>query len=307
MSGREDRPEEATDTQLDALLDAAAADLLGHLKATSDTGMLLSAFLGADQSTPNSPSAASSSPAITDGQTLITIRVLARDLDRAHALAHAHAFDRDLDRCVDLARAHALALDRVRALSLALARSLVGDLAHARDRALVGALDLALDRAHDRAHNRDLAHGLAHGLDRDLVRDLARALDRAQARARDLDHGLDLDHALALVRDLDLALGLVRALDLARALAHGLAQAHPGQPWAELRELAEGPVDVSGADLTQVDVSDLTVLSNVTWSDDTLWPAGARSRIRIHSWELRPGVYLVQGEDERGNANNTFR
>ncbi|MGW3820491.1 hypothetical protein [Streptomyces sp. NPDC005046] len=288
MSGPEDSPEEITDTQLDALLDTAAADLLRQLKATSDTGTLLSAFLEADQTAPSTPSTAITSPAIADGQTLITIRALDRALNRARSRARvlAHGRSNDLVRGLDLARELdfvgdlARELDLARNLALVRARALVRDFERENDRwpsddlPLVRALDLALDRDYDLA--RDLARdrlgddGTYTPFDqRDILRELALALDVA----------LVLDGALAL------------------------ALAHPEWPWAELRELAKGQVDASGSDLTQVDVSDITLLNNVIWSDDTLWPAGTKPRIRAQSRELRPGVYLVQGGTERKNAN----
>ncbi|MEU6555357.1 hypothetical protein ABZ915_34615 [Streptomyces sp. NPDC046915] len=337
MSGREDRPEEVTDTQLDALLDTAAADLLRQVKATSDTSTLLSAFLETNQTAPSTAPAASPAPAIPDGQTLITIRALDRVLDCARDRAYdlLRALDRGPapDSARDLARGLARTPALVRDLTSppALVRDFVRDLAHALAHAhdlaqspardLVGALlripDLARDR--DLAQARDLAFALARDLARDraLVHDdLLRVPDLDQDH-RDLAHGLVLKLARArrrvpdLVPYLDRALNRARnlalVLDLTHELTHALtlalALALPTWPWAELRELADGQVDASGADLTRVDVSDLTVLSNVIWSDDTLWPAGTRPRIRAHSDELRPGVYLVRGGNERENAN----
>ena len=61
-------------------------------------------------------------------------------------------------------------------------------------------------------------------------------------------------------------------------------------------------MDACGADLTRSDVTDLSLLTNIIWSDDTLWPPGAEPRIRARSQELRPAVYQVVAGTERESS-----
>jgi hypothetical protein len=58
-------------------------------------------------------------------------------------------------------------------------------------------------------------------------------------------------------------------------------------------------VDASGADLSALDLTDMTVLEGVTWTDETTWPPGMLERVRTRSREIRPGVYQVRGGSER--------
>ncbi len=189
----------------------------------------------------------------------------------------------------------------------------------ARARALAGALGLALNHACDltrdltnplalspgaRARARAGALGRARALRHARV--LVRILTGARASVRDLeaDHEIDLDRAVdlaaALVRDLTLTIappgarGLVLATDLVRCLQEAVG-------WA--KELVgrshEGEVDASGADLSALDLTDISVLVGVMWTEETAWPPGIGDQVRARSREIRPGVYRVCGGSER--------
>ncbi|WP_405600367.1 hypothetical protein OG741_21815 [Streptomyces sp. NBC_01410] len=303
MSNPEDMPEKLTDAQLDALLDSTGSDLLRYLQATSDTSTLLSAFLTADQTTLETPAALYDEWATRQAQAAIAIRALARGLDRVGNSAS------------DLDSALARALARARDFDHALPRDLVRALDNAFD------LDLKLD------HEVDLGRALDRA--RDHARELIRALDNAFDHARELALALQLeiDREVDLVRAFDLVSALgsarasardsARALDRARDLIDALSGAHDLLPnsdrtisvqsWHRLRKLAEGQVDASGADLRQTDVTDLSLLTNFIWSDETLWPPGTKQRIRVRSRELRPGVYLVRGGRSTRRGSKRFR
>lgn len=60
-------------------------------------------------------------------------------------------------------------------------------------------------------------------------------------------------------------------------------------------------VDVSGADLHQLDLPDLDVLDRVVWTEDTTWPAAVSGKVRARSEEIRPGVFQVRGSEPMGS------
>ncbi|WUI02833.1 hypothetical protein OHR68_13825 [Spirillospora sp. NBC_00431] len=117
-----------------------------------------------------------------------------------------------------------------------------------------------------------MAFDLTHDLDPALTRNLDLALDLT----RNLDRACDLDLDLVLARD--------RARDIARALA-------------------ALPVDASGADLTEVQVSDRAlgagVLDGVVWDEATRWPPSLREFVADRSEEIAAGVCRVRGGTER--------
>jgi hypothetical protein len=156
------------------------------------------------------------------------------------------------------------------------AHELVSALAVALDLALEVWADLnwarssirARDIARDLDHRRSFALDLASTLDSDLARELARALDRAFARA--LGRGV-------FVRPLDDAVR--RALDLAHELASTLDAQH---------------LDASDTDLSDMEIRHLDALDGVLWTNQTTWPPSIANQVRVHSQEIRPGVYQVR-------------
>jgi hypothetical protein len=63
--------------------------------------------------------------------------------------------------------------------------------------------------------------------------------------------------------------------------------------------LYAGEVDASGADLSALDLADMSVLEGVVWTEETTWPDGIREQVQSRSLEIRPGVYRVHGGSER--------
>jgi hypothetical protein len=157
-------------------------------------------------------------------------------------------------------RAHELVFALTVALDLAL--EVWTDLNRAR--AYIRARDIARDLDHRRAFALDLARVL----DSDLARELASTLDRAFARA--LGRGV-------FVRPLDIVVR--RALDLARELASTLDAQH---------------LDASDTDLSDMEIGHLDALDGIIWTNQTTWPPGIADQVRVHSQEIRPGLYQVR-------------
>jgi hypothetical protein len=108
-----------------------------------------------------------------------------------------------------------------------------------------------------------------------LARDLGEIADKVKA-ARDFVRDIRL-------LDPRLALQLVGDIDYARDLARALWKA-----------VAAYQVDASGADLSAIEIRDLHDLDGVIWTDQTTWPPGIASEVRVHSDEIRPGIYQVR-------------
>jgi hypothetical protein len=53
------------------------------------------------------------------------------------------------------------------------------------------------------------------------------------------------------------------------------------------------PVDASGADLSDLNVSDLAAIVDVIWTRDTVWPKKLARKVRAQSREIRPGLFQV--------------
>jgi len=229
------------------------------------------------------PDASTPAPA---GQAAAIIAMRARVRDLAGALAQAHA------------RACALRL-AVRGLGRpvpVLGRTRVIDRALACD--LTRALLQARDVTRDLMRARDLTRAVASGptLEAGRVIDLDRAVDLAGALAGDLGlaRGLSLTRDFADARDLARGRARDRATDLARGL-------HEAAGWAEelVGRSHEGEVDASGADLSALDLTDISVLAGVVWTEETAWPPGIAAQVRARSREIRPRVYRVCGGSER--------
>jgi hypothetical protein len=95
------------------------------------------------------------------------------------------------------------------------------------------------------------------------------------------------------------------ALDLAHDLAHvhdftGDLDLAPDRCLHLIRQLAEAPVDVSGADLSSEDFRDLDVLEDVVWTPETIWPpGGSPSGCSCDRGRSGRGIYQVRGHGER--------
>ena len=224
------------------------------------------------------------------GQAAAIIAMRARASALACALAQAHARACALRFAVRGPGRPVPVLGRAGAIDRALACDLGRALLQARDvtRDLRRARDLARDLTRASAGDRALETGHAIDLDRtvDLADDLARdlALARGLSRTRDLAEARDLARGRARDRATDLARGLQEAVGRAEELA---GRFHAGE------------VDASGADLSALDLTDISVLVGVVWTAETAWPPGIADQVRARSREIRPGVYRVCGGSER--------
>jgi hypothetical protein len=253
--------------------------------------------------TPPDADAASPIPPLPREQAAAIIAMRARVRDLADALADALASARGLYlavRDLDWAEARGRAVPGL-ARDLALARDITCDLTRAR------ALARHFTRAS--ASGRDFEVDYAIGLTRaadsadDLVRDLAiahglaRAVDLAGDLARDLSfaHGLGCVRDLADARDLAGSRARDRVADLVRCMevVLGCAKELVGRFHA-------GEVDASGADLSALDLTDISVLEGVVWTEETAWPPGVWDQVKPpRSRVIRPGVYQVCSGNER--------
>jgi hypothetical protein len=246
--------------------------------------------------------AASPIPPLPRGQAAAIIAMRARIRGLASALADALADTLGLRLAVrDLAGADARRRVPGLARDLALARDITCDLTRARafarylTRASASGRDLEVDYATGLARAVDPANDLAR--DFAIAHGLARAVDLANDLARDLAlaHGLGRARDLADAREFACSRARDRVADLVRCLqeALGCAEELVGRSHA-------GEVDASGADLSALDLTDMSVLEGVVWTEDTAWPPGVRERVRPPwSREIRPGVYRVCGGIER--------
>ena len=261
---------ELTDTELDAALGAADAQLLDHVRAHANPVVALSALLGGTSTDAQDRAAPLSDGAATQIRARTQAHTLERDLHRASLgvgiLAALLDPDPAFSRTVDLNDLRARTHDVARVLTRAVGRA--GDLARA--------LDLARHR-----HS---------GAARTIATLLIQVRDGARTLTGDLDHVVDLDCGDA--RDLDSAAAqashLVRDLDGACGRARSLAH-----------NLAAQPVNASGADLSEVSLPDLAVLEGVVWDEFTRWQPGLRDRIADRSEEIAAGVYQVRSGTAR--------
>jgi hypothetical protein len=239
---------------------------------------------------PDAPASSRAGLAVPGGQAaaIIAMRAGARALACALAQAHARACAlrfavRGPGRPVPVlgcANAIGRAFDRGLDRALLQARDVTRDLMHARDLARDLTRASAGDRALEAGHAIDLDRTV--GLAGDLARDLA--LARGLGRTRDLADAQDLARGRARDRATDLARSLQEAVGRAEELA---GRSH------------EGEVDASGADLSALDLTDISVLVGVVWTAETAWPPGIADQVRARSREIRPGVYRVCGGSER--------
>jgi hypothetical protein len=230
---------------------------------------------------------------LAGGRAAVIIASRSHALDLAHSLdlAHTLALALSQNRVGPLAVARALAFDRdfflamTRAIELAAARSV------ARDPGSAPGLASGLERILDIA--RDCAHALILSLDHSRDRSLVSARAYIEQILAGVDRAREYGHALDHTR--------IRARKHARALtcAHEIRSAlsHAGEL---VRQLGAVEVDASGADLSALDITNMSVLEGVVWTDKTTWPPGVREQVEPPwSREIRPGVYRVQGGNQR--------
>lgn len=171
------------------------------------------------------------------------------------------------------ARLHATALTRVLFRARDLARELDSG-THFDDDGY-----LAETRGPKLARQLDAASNLAHELARDLDSSQARRLALDLFAARCLALNLDGNFPGARERTSALTCYIDRHLSHIRAFAQALMEQSP---------------DVSGADLSDLDIREVGVLDRVVWTAQTTWPPGIAGRVREHSRETRDGVYQVR-------------
>ena len=118
---------------------------------------------------------------------------------------------------------------------------------------------------------------------------LARTLSEIRDLAREWEFGGEI--AAVLTHEIALAIDAAHEVEhdrrrgwLTRALRYAVALA---------RVLEERQVDVSGADLSEMDINP-ALLNGAIWTHQTSWPPGVASPVRAHSTEIRPGVYQVR-------------
>jgi hypothetical protein len=265
---------------LDAALDSARREQIRRLAATLDLDGGLDAILPRAARVGHDPATTTMTAARVPGRVAPTL------LDGEAAL---------------------LIMIRVRVRSLALSLSLAIQIVRTHD--LGRTLNLSFDVARNLAGILDLARARADDLDRDLdssrlrdlfparARELARHIDRASARDRDDAHALasatrrGRRNPRARTRDRDLALDLYGRLHA----THGWAKQLSSQVNAVV-------IDASGADLSSLDLPDVSVLEGVVWTEETTWPAGVLGEVRAQSEMIRDGVYQVRGGTEREPA-----
>lgn len=204
-------------------------------------------------------------------------------------------------------RALVLMLDEVRAVASVVDRKPIPMGSRETDRAL--ALTRDLQRCLDGA----FALGSVIALDRSLDR----ALDRV-ALTLDAQRRVNHVHATALAKASALADSIARALVdattflgavdflLVRAVSDDFIVAlerADGIARSLVSELARIPADVSGSDLTSIDISDPELLAGVIWTDETRWPSGLASWVHEHSEEIGQGRYRIIGGTDREDAD----
>jgi hypothetical protein len=267
-----------TDTDLDLRVQVAGAELLDYVRAASDPQVGLLALMDhADRATDSGPDDFCAQP----GGAALAARVWAADVARTviRSIGFAQALDAALAYALDISKASTLTRNLIRDLSFAVTR------AHH--------LTCLLDRA--------LTHDVAEALTHDIP------LTLAITRDLDLELSFIRDRTIELDNDLDLLPGLtpgfVRSIARARHVARNLAREE--EPARKLAALVQGiPVDVSGADLSELDVdfTDLTVLAGMVWSETTRWPPGVVARLQAYSDDVKQGVFRVRGGTEREEA-----
>jgi hypothetical protein len=155
-----------------------------------------------------------------------------------------------------------------------------------------------VDRRDVPTHELGGAHRLALELERDLDRDRS-ALARifASPLRSDLARAIDVDR-----RQIRGRYGIDRAARdrLAAASARVtrfLIDAHHNA-LALVRALDERQVDVSGADLSRMDINP-DLLNGTIWTRETTWPDAVKAEVEANSDPIRDGVYQVRLGDTR--------
>jgi hypothetical protein len=163
-----------------------------------------------------------------------------------------------------------------------------------RIRGLDQELDPLLERAQSlrRAHQRSVARSNDLYTTRRSARDLDPSLSRDLMR----DYVSTRDVAVLLVSGLEGVLDSKRDRGRSSMLvAHELAgELVTGLNWNFGQWLSMIPVDVSGTDLSRLDLAEPEVLAGTVWSDKTVWPPTLAAYVREQSDLVRQGVYRVR-------------
>ncbi|MFI6712929.1 hypothetical protein ACIBF7_41305 [Nonomuraea sp. NPDC050478] len=160
-------------------------------------------------------------------------------------------------------------------------------------------VELALTRA------ASCAERLALSRPNERTDELRRAVGRALATAGDLGRTSDLLRALnvALARALAVALfhrypkeeeeDDVPLPELIIEVSRALTAA--GDLTADMADVVDcsAPIDVAGADLSDVKLTSLTAIHGVRWDERTVWPPGMAEFLSVVSEEIEPGVFRV--------------
>jgi hypothetical protein len=101
----------------------------------------------------------------------------------------------------------------------------------------------------------------------------------------------------------------VHDFNRARARARNLADALADLPGVARGLFASRPIDASGIDLADMDLTgdDLAVLAGVVWDQAPRWPPGLRETITARSEPIGPGRYRIRKDGTEHDLHKTAR
>jgi hypothetical protein len=336
-SDRDILPDELTGNELDLVLAKADEELLEYVRGTADRSAALVKIMAADGTSGKSrlaawigksrlgarsrnrsrdrARAAASSTVTAKGRgavAIIAARVRVRKLERHIASANSKA---DL-----LASANAQALEATQAraaanVSVLDCRQVLRQARRAGEESPF--LEQRLKEARDRRKEAALfsagAYRQAYRYRNDLIAalklDLRLAVALCWVLARVFIRVDAVKVAFPFARALTVAsiCNMWRAYDLMlRSVSPGLGTDIARNLFKMfeitrklVRQLDTVHADVSGANLSRVDLSDFDVLVGVVWTRDTKWPDGMSKIISESSDEISPGVFRVRSGNDR--------
>lgn len=312
---------ELTDDELNVILGKTRNEIFAHVQEVGDSTAALVALMA--ESDRSKPGAAIYSEPVA--RRLVPERLAAVIETRCRA----DEVHRKLGEVVRRARDLAFDLDRELGNHGDLAIAVLSALAFARHRDRY--LAQLLNRAHDLAVQVVYDLVRIRDLDRDLVIDHDAVVVHEHSRSdvietEEFDGIRELDRVFAYNRQLaidgqikdawELSIRLERARRLSdfreryrnldRPHAHELAEAMD-RVLGVAGELADSvmnhldavEVNAMSADLSQVRVRDLAVLTGVIWTESTIWPSEIADRVESLSHELAPGVWQIRPDGQR--------
>lgn len=158
----------------------------------------------------------------------------------------------------------------------------------------------AVNRHRILSFRKKLASSIVHSLNNaafPVATEFISELDRIRDLLSTLALGLARDAASSPVFARDLVGAITRARNLAPDLARALGFAS-----ALGKGIPPSVIDASGADLSRGDFSDLSLLDDVIWTPETIWPTGIAEQVERLSDEIKPGVYRIRGGTERDSS-----